>query len=149
MATRAQVVAEARAWIGTPCHHHAGLKGVGTDCGGLVRGVGAALGLDPAGWQEIEERFRGYPKRPVGGIVRAGLNLYADPIPVGIAQPGDILLMQFDLDNEPQHVGVLTDFNGRPGLIHAYIAARKVAEHGIDATWRRRIVGAYRYRGIE
>ena len=30
---RAQIVAEARSWIGTPYHHMADLKGVGVDCG--------------------------------------------------------------------------------------------------------------------
>jgi NlpC/P60 family putative phage cell wall peptidase len=149
MATRLQVIAEARSWIGTRCHHHAGLKGVGTDCGGMVRGVGAELGLEPTGWRAAAERFKGYGRRPAGGIVRESLALYADPIPLASAQPGDILLMQFAHETEPQHVGILTDLNGRPGLIHVYYQARKVAEHGIDETWRRRIVGAYQYRGIE
>ena len=48
------VVRAARGWIGTPYHHQASVKGVGTDCLGLVRGVwrelygcerGAAAGL--------------------------------------------------------------------------------------------------------
>ena len=29
----------ARGWIGTPYHHQASVRGVGTDCLGLVRGV--------------------------------------------------------------------------------------------------------------
>ena len=37
--TRDAIVAEARAWIGTPYRHQASLKGVGCDCLGLVRGV--------------------------------------------------------------------------------------------------------------
>ena len=37
--TRDDVVAVARTWLGTPYHHQASLKGVGTDCLGLVRGV--------------------------------------------------------------------------------------------------------------
>ena len=35
----ARAVDIARGWIGTPYHHQASLKGVGTDCLGLVRGV--------------------------------------------------------------------------------------------------------------
>ena len=37
--TRTRIVAEARAWIGTPYRHQASLHGVGCDCLGLVRGV--------------------------------------------------------------------------------------------------------------
>ena len=37
--SRDQVVARARGWIGTPYHHQASRRGVGTDCLGLVRGV--------------------------------------------------------------------------------------------------------------
>ena len=41
--TRAAIVAEARAWIGTRYRHQASVKGVGCDCLGLVRGVWRAL----------------------------------------------------------------------------------------------------------
>ena len=37
--SRAAIVAEARAWIGTRYCHQASVKGVGCDCLGLVRGV--------------------------------------------------------------------------------------------------------------
>ena len=37
--TRARIVMIARTWAGTPYHHQASTKGVGTDCLGLVRGV--------------------------------------------------------------------------------------------------------------
>src|SRR2546422_11694159 len=46
--TRSAIVAEARAWIGTPYRHQASLKGVGCDCLGLVRGVWRAVcGAEP------------------------------------------------------------------------------------------------------
>ena len=37
--TRPRIVALARDWLGTPYHHQASLRGVGTDCVGLVRGI--------------------------------------------------------------------------------------------------------------
>ena len=37
--TRADVLAVARDWIGTPYRHQASCKGAGVDCLGLVRGV--------------------------------------------------------------------------------------------------------------
>lgn len=39
MVTRAEIVAEARLWLGTPYHHQGSVLGVGCDCVGLVRGV--------------------------------------------------------------------------------------------------------------
>src|SRR5437667_3934403 len=46
--TRSLLIAEARAWIGTPYRHQASLKGVGCDCLGLVRGVWRAIvGAEP------------------------------------------------------------------------------------------------------
>ena len=45
---RATIVAEARAWIGTPYRHQGSLKGIGCDCLGLVRGVWRAVaGAEP------------------------------------------------------------------------------------------------------
>ena len=35
----ADIVSAARGWLGTPYAHQASLKGIGTDCLGLVRGV--------------------------------------------------------------------------------------------------------------
>ena len=42
---RASVVCEALAWLGTPYHHHARIKGVGVDCAQLLCGVFEACGL--------------------------------------------------------------------------------------------------------
>ncbi len=48
MPTRTRIIAEARAWIGTPYRHQASLHGVGCDCLGLVRGVWRAIhGSEP------------------------------------------------------------------------------------------------------
>jgi NlpC/P60 family putative phage cell wall peptidase len=43
MPTRTRIIAEARAFIGTPYRHQASLQGVGCDCLGLVRGVWRAI----------------------------------------------------------------------------------------------------------
>ena len=90
---RARVVAEARAWLGTPYHHRACLKGVGVDCAQLPIGVWAAVGLIeafdtgdyPADWHlhREEERYAGFVLR------------FADEIAAGEAQPGDLILFKF------------------------------------------------------
>lgn len=90
---RARVVAEARAWLGTPYHHRACLKGVGVDCAQLPIGVWSAVGLIeafdtgdyPADWHlhREEERYAGFVLR------------FADEIAAGEAQPGDLILFKF------------------------------------------------------
>lgn len=45
---RSKVASEALAWIGTPYHHRASIKGAGVDCGQLAIAVYAACGLSPA-----------------------------------------------------------------------------------------------------
>ena len=39
MSINADVLAIARAWIGTPYRHQGAVKGVGCDCLGLIRGI--------------------------------------------------------------------------------------------------------------
>lgn len=39
MVTRESIVKGAHGWLGTPYHHRASLKGAGTDCLGLIRGI--------------------------------------------------------------------------------------------------------------
>ena len=39
------IVTQARTWIGTPYHHAAAVKGVGSDCTGLLIGVARELGI--------------------------------------------------------------------------------------------------------
>lgn len=41
------IISEARAWMGTPYHHHARIKGVGVDCAQLLCEVYEAVGLVP------------------------------------------------------------------------------------------------------
>jgi NlpC/P60 family putative phage cell wall peptidase len=90
---RAAVVAEARAWLGTPYHHRALLKGVGVDCAQLPIGVFAGVGLIarfdtgeyPADWHmhKEEERYLGFVLR------------FASEIAPEDAQAGDLVLFKF------------------------------------------------------
>ena len=43
--TPAEVVAEARTWIGTPAVPQAGVRGIGADCGGIHRGLLRTWGI--------------------------------------------------------------------------------------------------------
>lgn len=81
---------------------------------------------------------------PDGASLKATLdNCALVPIPVREFRPGDCLLMRFD--EQPQHVAIVTNC----GIIHSYLAARRVVEHGLSADWRARIVAAYEFPGVE
>ena len=64
-----RVIAAARAWIGTPYHDQASLRGAGCDCLGLARGIWREIvGPEPfelpaygRGWGETGDRGDGYP----------------------------------------------------------------------------------------
>src|SRR4029450_13154700 len=90
---REEIVAETRAWIGTPYRHQASLKGVGCDCLGLVRGVWrGVIGAEPErappyapDWAEAagEEAFAQAARRHLVEI---------DPQTFA---PGDVLLFRY------------------------------------------------------
>ncbi len=135
---------EARRWIGTPWHHQASLRGVGSDCIGLISGVAKELGMPEAAAFETDPEIRGYGKDPVPHLLLAACARYLDPVDVRAARMGDIFLMRF---KEPRHFAMLT-CRAPEQIIHAYAQMRKVTETGLDAVWRGRIVSAWRYRGV-
>src|SRR3954454_1342913 len=91
--TRTAIVAEARAWIGTPYRHQASLKGIGCDCLGLVRGVWRALyGEEPEpappyapDWAEAA---RAEP------LAQAALR-HLEPVDFAAFAAGDVLLFRW------------------------------------------------------
>lgn len=138
--SRADVVAEARRWIGTPFYHQQSLLGHGTDCVGLVRGIWRALiGPEP-------EPCPVYPKR-VDLLDRSILMEHAERHLVrvkGAPQPGDVLVGMFRDADLPHHAMILS----APGrVIHAVMwSPRRVVETGMPA--RAIVAAAYRFPGV-
>jgi len=144
MISRSAIVAEAHAWLGTPFVHQASLKGVGCDCIGLLAGVGRACGHPDADrWDGDPRRFK-YGRLPVAAMLRKAVAEYFDVIDLSQSLPGDVLLLTFL--REPMHFGILTEKDPLQ-MIHSYQPIGRVVENGLDAKWRRRILGAYRIRG--
>lgn len=128
-------VAEARSYIGCKWRHR-GRSRLGIDCIGLIVKAVAAGGI------EMRDRLD-YGREPWKDGLRAEMVDHFG-LPVDDMQPGDVVLMRWDDQPEPSHVGMITDHPlGGFGLVHSY-SMTSVTEHGIDAYWLRRIVEVYR-----
>ena len=139
-----RIITQARTWLGTPYHHQARLKGVGCDCLGLVVGVADELGLEHASGARLSSFDQtDYSRQPDGARLTAMLQSVLYEIPKEDAAPGDLVL--FSIEGNPQHVGLLTDYEGL-GVIHCYAPSRKVVEHRLDKKWQQRIVKVFRWQ---
>ncbi len=151
MTTPQAIASEARTWLGTPFHHQATVKGVGTDCAGLLRGVLINTGAMPPDlndWPDAQQ-YLGYSRFPDGSKLQAAMHSYFTPVSKDQMQAGDFLLIVWDKD--PQHVGIVAqDAAGRLTIIHALGRSNgrgAVVEHRIDATTLAKIVGVFRFEG--
>ncbi len=141
MTTRADIIAEARTWLGTPFVHQARSRGVGVDCIGLI--VGAVQGCGLA----VDDRAD-YARTPHAGELARELGAQLERIDVADAAPGDVVLIAWR--RAPMHVGLLTDYpHSGLALLHAIETIGRVVEHRLDDGWRRLIVAAYRVPGLE
>lgn len=133
------VVAAARAWLGTPYHDQASLKGVGCDCLGLARGVWRdVVGAEPVPVPPYSRDWGETGRREVlfEGAARALIE-----IPVESAGPGDMVLFRMRRGAIAKHVGILT---APDRFVHSYDRLGVVEEPLTDA-WRRRIAFAFRF----
>ena len=139
--TRAQIVAAARRWIGTPYLHQASLVHVGCDCLGLVRGV----------WRETigEEPETAPPYTPDWAEALGAETLldaafrHFEPV-IGAHRPGDVLVFRFRDHLPAKHIGIATSATH---VAHAHAGAC-VSEVPIGAHWRKRIAGAFAFPGV-
>lgn len=139
---RYAVVTEARAWLGTPFHHQARLKGVGCDCVGLVIGVARALALVPPAFDVPP-----YPRAPDGTSLLALTDAHMTRLPQDAMQPGDVVVVAFD--REPQHLGVVGDYrHGGLSIIHAHSVHGSVIETRLFFSRSLRFVAAYQLPGV-
>lgn len=140
--SRDEIVRAARTWIGTPYHHQASERGIGTDCLGLVRGV----------WREIHGRDAEQPPpysrdwAEASGretlLEAAARHLVAvDP---QTARPGDVVVFRLRSGLVAKHAGILS---GGGTFIHAMEGA-PAAEVALCAWWRRHIAGTFAFPGV-
>jgi NlpC/P60 family putative phage cell wall peptidase len=138
-----EIVARARAWIGTPYAHQSSCRGGGTDCLGLLRGLWReTLGAEPEAvpaytpdWSE--------PSRSEDLLAAAGRHLIA--VTRAEARPGDAAVLRMSEGGVAKHVGILARSPlGHETLIHAY-SGHGVVESPLTPAWSRRIAGVFRF----
>lgn len=134
----AEVVAEARRWLGTPYRHQASCRGAGADCLGLVRGVWRAFyGAEPLALPAYTPDWSEAARDEA--LLRGARGLL-DEVPLAEAAPGDVLLFRMRTRAVAKHLGILAGET----FIHAY-CGHGVVESSLSAPWRRRIVADFRF----
>lgn len=139
--SRADILAAAAGWLGTPYVHQASAKGAGCDCLGLIRGV----------WREL---YRTEPETPppytpcwnerskdeplLSAARRNLVEKDARKIEVG-----DVIIFRVSTNGPAKHCGIASSPNA---FIHAY-AGRAVVETWMNRWWRERIAGAFEFPG--
>ncbi len=141
-ACRAAIVAEARAWIGTPYVHQQAARGAGCDCLGLVRGVWrGVIGVEPErppaytmDWSEPQGEER---------LWAAALR-HLNPKPAADAAEGDVILFRMRASAVAKHLGIQSGIGAHAAFVHAY-SGHGVVESPLSAPWARRIVARFEF----
>ena len=135
------VVEAARGWLGTPYRHQASVRGEGTDCLGLVRGVWReTVGEEPEQTPAYEPDWAEF-----GGaeILLEAAGRWLVERPVREMRPGDILLFRMTEGAPVKHCAILSASDGpEPRMIHAYWG-RAVVESWMGPWWKRRLAAAF------
>ena len=143
---RPDVVAEARTWIGTPYRHQASLKGAGTDCLGLVRGVFRAL---HGGEPEAPPPYAPDWAEAAGTeTLRDAARRHLEEVELGEIAPGDVLLFRMVRNGPAKHCAIVSEAGSRcRRMIHAY-SGYSVREEVLGEAWRRRLAYAFRFPAV-
>ena len=138
--TPEQVVASARALVGTPWKHQGRNPEIGIDCVGLVVVVCRQHGIPI----EDRERYRRFANGPE--IIEIA-DKVARRIDKDEIRPGDALVMSMQGRGYPDHAGFVGEIDGRNTVIHSYVdvGRSRVIEHGIDAALMEKVIAAYRF----
>ena len=146
MPTLRDVVAEARAWVGTPYQHQQRLRGVAVDCVGLVIGVARALGLCEPGFD-----FNGYGRAPDGRTMLDECDALMTRVQASAIRPGHVLVLRYV--NDPQHMAIAADYlHGGLSMVHA-LGTRdgkgRVLEQRFSSEISDRLVQVYALPGVD
>ena len=142
MTDASNIVAAARGWIGTPYLHQASLKGIGTDCLGLVRGVWReVMGAEP---EALPAYAPGWAEMGRGEAMAAAARRHLVEIPCTEYRVGDVLLFRWRPHLPAKHAGIAV---AERAMVHAQEHAA-VTEVALSGWWRRHLAFAFRFPGV-
>lgn len=137
----ADVIAEARRWIGTPYHHQATLRGVGCDCLGLVRGIWRkVVGPEPIAMPNYSPAWDEVSKRDDMANLFAEHLAAADRAPIA----GDVILFRMRPEAVAKHCGVMVSAST---FVHSH-TGRGTVEIDLNDYWRGKLAGVFTFPGI-
>jgi len=140
VATHAQIVEEARTWLGVKWQHQGRTKH-GIDCVGIPIMVGMVLELTT--YNPID-----YPRRPDGSFLKQ-FDEHLIRKPVRDAVDGDVLV--FSESGHVCHCGIHTTKHGEPAVLHSHAKRRQVIEEPL--TQALSVIGkpvfCYAFPGVE
>lgn len=134
------IVIVSKTYIGTPFHHLGRVKKVGIDCIGITLGVAEELNILLTIHPEFKRYGRKAKQRP--------LLDYMDEqfIKIDNREIGSIAVSWFDrVAKEPSHLGIVTEI----GMVHTNGNLGITIEEHWSPKWTTRIVGYYKYPGVE
>lgn len=118
---RSQIVRAAKAWLGTPYHHRAAVKGAGADCALFPIAVYKECGLIPAAYEPPAYSSQWHLHRS-DELYLAELEKFCRELPDAARdarlrpRPADFLVMRFG--RTYSHGAIVVDW---PVVVHSYI----------------------------
>ena len=154
MTQRKAIVKAARGWLGTPYHHQASLKGVGSDCLGLIRGIWRELyGPEPETMPAYTQDWGSATGSET--LIEAACRHLVTLADVSGAEPGDVLVFRM------RDCGVAKHAPGSHFVRYRALACLNagrsqadpqkglgVVEIDLGVWWRRRAVAAFAFPGV-
>jgi NlpC/P60 family putative phage cell wall peptidase len=137
-----KITVEARAWIGTPYIHQASVKGAGTDCLGLLRGIWRAVyGPEP---EQVPAYTADWAEPSGREVLMAAALRWLRAKPLTNASEGDVLLFRMRDGSIAKHLGIAGNVGAGASFIHAY-TGHGVVESPLSDPWQRRIVARFEF----
>ena len=123
---RAAIIDQAQAWLRTPWHHNASVRGAGVDCAQLIKAVYVGAGVVPdfdVADYPVDFMLHQAAERLCQTIEASGGRLTEAPL------PGDVVVWRFG--RSFSHAGIVVAWPGR--VIHAFRPWGEVVESPADA----------------
>lgn len=139
---QSEIVTEARTWLGTPYVHQSTVKGAGTDCLGLLRGIWRVLyGNEP---EKIPAYTMDWSEPQGEERLWAAAVRHLRTKEIDDEAPGDVLLFRMRSSGVAKHLGIVGRVGQQASFIHAY-SNHGVIESSLSLPWRRRVAARFSF----